>query len=98
MEMNRTELSDRFKTQSLNLIKLCIEVCASSVNPLDLMKKRGHGAIIFEKQRQNKFPWVLGSDFSGVVKGIGSQVTKFKVGDEVWGCTSHANSGTHVDL
>ena len=78
--------------------QVMVEVHASSVNPLDLMKREGYGAIIFEKQRQNKFPWVLGSDFSGVVKDIGSQVTKFKVGDEVWGCTSHANSGTHVEF
>ena len=69
------------KTPQLKPNQVMVEVHASSVNPLDLMKREGYGAIIFEKQRQNKFPWALGSDFSGVVKDIGSQVTKFKVGD-----------------
>jgi NADPH:quinone reductase-like Zn-dependent oxidoreductase len=31
------------------------------------------------------FPFILGHDFSGVVEEIGESVTKFKVGDEVFG-------------
>ena len=76
--------------------QILIEVKASSVNPIDLMKREGYGRTIFEKQRMRHFPWILGSDFSGVVVELGEKIKNFKVGDEVWGCTSNANSGTHA--
>ena len=62
------------------------------------MKKDGYGSPIFEKQRKIKFPWILGSDFSGHVVSQGNKVNKFKEGDEVWGCTSNASSGTFAEF
>ena len=41
-----------------------------------------------------RFPHKLGSDFSGVVAEVGSSVTKWKVGDEVFGCLTVLNKGT----
>ena len=77
--------------------QVLIKVKASSVNPIDLMKREGYGKVIFEKQRKNAFPWILGSDFSGIIERVGSKVSNFKKGDNVWGCTSNANSGTHSE-
>ncbi len=77
--------------------QVLVKVMASSVNPIDLMKREGYGKAIFEKQRKQNFPWTIGSDFSGVIERVGSKVNKFKVGDAVWGCTSSANSGTHAE-
>jgi len=78
--------------------QVLIKVKASSINPIDLMKRQGYGNAIFEKQRKLKFPWVLGSDFSGHVAAIGSKVTRFQEGDEVWGCSSNANCGTYAEF
>ena len=77
--------------------QVLVKVSASSVNPLDLMKREGYGKSIFEKQRKHIFPWIIGSDFSGTVAEIGSKISQFKIGDEVWGCSSNASSGTHAE-
>ena len=78
--------------------QLLVKVNASSVNPIDLMKREGYGKTIFEKQRKTLFPWVLGSDFSGTVVEVGSKISGFNIDDEVWGCSSNANSGTHSEF
>mgnify|MGYP001455303410 FL=1 len=78
--------------------QILVKVSASSVNPLDLMKREGYGKSIFERQRKNIFPWIIGCDFSGTVAEIGTNINKFKIGDEVWGCSSNANSGTHAEF
>ncbi len=78
--------------------QILVKVSASSVNPLDLMKREGYGKSIFERQRKNIFPWIIGCDFSGTVAEIGTNINKFKTGDEVWGCSSNANSGTHAEF
>ena len=77
--------------------QVLVKITASSVNPIDLMKREGYGRSIFEKQRKKIFPWILGSDFSGHVVNVGPKVTRFKEGDEVWGCTSNASSGTYAE-
>ena len=76
--------------------QVLVEIRASSVNPIDLMKREGYGRAVFEKQRSNSFPWILGSDFAGTVKEVGSKVSKFSKGDEVWGCTSDPNRGCYA--
>jgi len=77
--------------------QVLVKIKASSVNPIDLMKREGYGSAIFEKQRRQNFPWILGSDFSGNVVSTGNKVKKFKEGDEVWGCTSNASAGTYAE-
>ena len=78
--------------------QVLVKVNASSVNPIDLMKREGYGRTIFERQRKELFPWILGSDFSGTIEKLGSKVDKFNIGDEVWGCSSNANSGTQAEF
>ncbi len=77
--------------------QVLVKIKASSVNPIDLMKREGYGSGIFEKQRRQNFPWILGSDFSGNVVSAGNKVKRLKEGDEVWGCTSNANNGTYAE-
>ena len=60
--------------------QVLVKVNASSVNPIDLMKREGYGKTIFEKQRKDLFPWILGSDFSVTIEKLGSNVDKFNVG------------------
>jgi len=81
----------------INRNQVLIKIKSTSINPIDLMKREGYGKTIFEKQRKQLFPWILGSDVSGVIKEVGSKVTKFKEGDEVYGSSSNPNSGTYCE-
>ncbi|RJQ53180.1 MAG: NADP-dependent oxidoreductase [Actinobacteria bacterium] len=61
--------------------EVLVHVLGSSVNALDLaiaagMMREGIGYTL---------PLVLGRDFAGVVEGLGSQVTRFRYGDEAFG-------------
>lgn len=67
-----------------NTPKLCsdevlVDVKAASVNPLDLKIMAGYMESVFPIQ----FPYTPGTDFSGVVKSIGDNITKFKPGDRI---------------
>lgn len=70
-----------------------IEVHATSVNPVDWKIRSGkqRGAIRY------KLPVVLGMDVSGVVVEVGSQVTQFKPGDEVYSSPTHKRQGTYAE-
>ncbi|PSB22473.1 zinc-binding alcohol dehydrogenase [filamentous cyanobacterium Phorm 46] len=60
--------------------ELLVRVRASSVNPVDWKIRQGHLQLL----TGFNFPKIVGSDISGVVVEVGSEVTKFKVGDEVY--------------
>lgn len=81
----------------INRNQVLVKIKSTSVNPIDLMKREGYGKTIFEKQRKQLFPWILGSDVAGVVKEVGSKVTNFKEGDEVYGSSTNPDSGTYCE-
>lgn len=59
---------------------LLVRVRAASVNPVDWKLREGYlGAL--------PLPFTPGGDFSGVVESLGAEVTEFREGDEVFGCT-----------
>ena len=60
-----------------------VKVHAVSINPLDLRVLEGE----FKAILPIKFPFILGNDFAGTVAQVGSNVTQFKVGDEVYAKT-----------
>ncbi|TEA78218.1 NADP-dependent oxidoreductase [Allopusillimonas ginsengisoli] len=66
-----------------------IRVEAAGINPLDLKIAAGHMQQVFPVQ----FPYTLGTDFSGVVKAVGTQVTTVKPGDRVVGRTAPSSGG-----
>ena len=86
-----TSLSEDFSGTSIKLLDLpnigindlLIEVKASSINFPDLLMSQG------KYQHKPDLPFVLGMEGAGVIKEVGSLVTKFKKGDEVcfgsWG-------------
>jgi NADPH:quinone reductase-like Zn-dependent oxidoreductase len=71
-----------------------ISVRAASLNPVDAKISQGYARARMEL----KFPHVLGRDCSGVVAKVGSDVTAFKVGDEVYGTGEQSRSGTHAEF
>jgi NADPH:quinone reductase-like Zn-dependent oxidoreductase len=63
--------------------EVLVKVHAASVNPLDL-QMRGGLARLWGGVRKPRDPR-LGADFAGQVEAIGSHVTQFQPGDEVFG-------------
>lgn len=62
---------------------LVVKVAASSVNTVDTMiRQMGNDLAPLAPS----LPAVLGMDFAGVVESVGEGVSKFSVGDEVYGC------------
>ncbi len=59
---------------------LQVEVRAASVNPIDFKIRAGQTKVVLPY----KFPLILGNDLSGVIKAVGSRVTRFKPGDEIY--------------
>lgn len=58
-----------------------VEVHAAGVNPIDWKVREGY----FPESSPNFFPFPMGWDFSGKIISLGKSVSKFKLGDEVYG-------------
>jgi NADPH:quinone reductase-like Zn-dependent oxidoreductase len=61
--------------------ELLVRVIATSINPIDIMRRSGAAKGIFPI----KFPGVIGADFSGTVSALGPGVKGFAIGDRVFG-------------
>ena len=70
-----------------------VEIHAASVNQLDFKIKAGEFKLILPY----KFPLVLGHDVAGVVTQVGSKVTRFNVGEEVYARPADFRIGTFAE-
>jgi NADPH:quinone reductase-like Zn-dependent oxidoreductase len=66
-----------------------VRVTYAGVNPIDWKVRDGHAGQI------ERFPFVLGQDFAGVVESAGSEVRSVAVGDRVFGVAR--GSGSYVE-
>ncbi|MFD5787099.1 NADP-dependent oxidoreductase [Streptomyces sp. NPDC127037] len=71
-----------------------VKIHAASVNPLDFKIRDGD----FKRILPYRLPLVLGNDLAGVVVKIGSAVTRFAVGDEVYARPDIDRIGTFAEL
>ncbi|WP_055547061.1 NADP-dependent oxidoreductase [Streptomyces sp. NBRC 110028] len=71
-----------------------VRVHAASVNPLDLKLRDGD----FKAILPYRLPLILGNDLAGVVVRVGSAVTGFAVGDEVYARPGKDRIGTFAEL
>ncbi|WP_299685501.1 zinc-dependent alcohol dehydrogenase family protein [uncultured Dokdonia sp.] len=62
--------------------QVLIKIAASSVNTVDTMIRAMGKDLPFSP----KNPAILGMDFAGTIEEVGTNVTGFDVGDEVYGC------------
>jgi NADPH:quinone reductase-like Zn-dependent oxidoreductase len=62
--------------------EVLVRIKSSAVNPLDLKIRAGEAA-----HARQPLPAILGIDLAGVVEAVGSGVTAFRNGDEVYGMT-----------
>jgi NADPH:quinone reductase-like Zn-dependent oxidoreductase len=72
--------------------EVVVETYAASVNGADPKVRRGGGRYAL-----NKFPHILGRDFSGVVSAVGAGVADIKVGDAVFGVTDVGLEGAYAE-
>lgn len=71
-----------------------VEVHAAGVNPLDSKIRDGQ----FKRILRYRLPLVLGNEAAGVVVRVGSQVRRFKPGDEVYARPAADRIGTFAEL
>lgn len=71
-----------------------IEIHAAGLNLLDSKIMTGEFKLILPY----KLPLILGHDVAGIVTKVGSKVTKFKVGDEVYSRPSDLRIGTFAEF
>ena len=70
--------------------EVLIQVKAISINPVDVRTRAGSAMA---SHLRNHIPLILGWDVSGTVATVGNNVTKFKVGDEVFGMVNFLGHG-----
>ena len=71
-----------------------VQVHSAGVNPLDSKIRNGEFKMILPY----KTPFTLGHDVAGIVTKVGSRVSKFKVGDEVYARPADHRIGTFAEL
>ena len=94
---------DTYGNAPLNLVEIPLpeigenevlaEIHAASINPLDSKMRDGTLKLLIKY----KMPLILGNDFSGVVAKVGAKVTRFKVGDEIYGRPRKSSIGTFAE-
>jgi NADPH:quinone reductase-like Zn-dependent oxidoreductase len=72
--------------------EVVVDIHAASVNGADPKVRRGNGRYKLER-----FPHIMGRDFSGVVSAVGAGVTDLKVGDAVFGVLDQGIEGTYAE-
>jgi len=73
--------------------EVLVEIAAASINPIDLKIRDGKLKMLLNYD----MPLVLGNDFAGRIVKVGKKVTKFKVGDEVYGRPQKTKIGTFAE-
>ncbi|KAF7717347.1 Zinc-type alcohol dehydrogenase superfamily protein [Penicillium ucsense] len=71
-----------------------IKVHAASVNPIDVKKAAGASKVVLK----DSFPYKIGYDCAGTVVEVGSQVSRVKVGDEVYTRLPECHRGAWSEL
>jgi NADPH:quinone reductase-like Zn-dependent oxidoreductase len=69
--------------------QMLVSMRAASVNPVDFKIRDGQYPAV----KEDRLPYTLGRDVSGVVEKLGAQATRFKVGDEVLGMVGIGGGG-----
>jgi NADPH:quinone reductase-like Zn-dependent oxidoreductase len=72
-------------------IRVCVK--AASANPMDWKIRSG----MMKMMTGSHFPRGVGTDFAGIVEAVGPAVTRFKVGDAVFGAMGMKDTGSFAE-
>ncbi|MBC8731180.1 NADP-dependent oxidoreductase [Paraburkholderia sp. UCT2] len=73
--------AEKIEIPELGAGQVLVRVRAASANPVDLKTRSGQYPLI----REEKLPYTLGRDFSGVVERVGEGVGQWRAGERVYG-------------
>lgn len=80
---------EAFELASPGKNEVAVKIKFAAINPIDWKLRGGQMKIVTGKS----FPRAMGMDFSGIVIAVGSNVTRFKAGDAVFGLARFKESG-----
>src|SRR6267154_4112207 len=72
---------------------ILVEVRAAGLNPVDFKFRQGKLRAILRP----KLPFVLGNELDGAVIAVGSDVTRFRVGDRVFARVAKERAGAFAE-
>ncbi|WP_228409511.1 NADP-dependent oxidoreductase [Radiobacillus deserti] len=73
--------------------QVLVHAKATSINPIDWKLREGYLKQMFDWE----FPIILGWDVAGVIEAVGSNVSDWKVGDEVFARPETTRFGTYAE-
>ncbi|HDL7808484.1 TPA: NADP-dependent oxidoreductase [Yersinia enterocolitica] len=85
---------DNVEYSAPNADEILVKVYAVGLNPIDNIIPTG----IFKPVLHFKLPATLGSDLSGVVIAVGSRVTRFRSGDEIFASIFDLGTGSLAEF
>jgi NADPH:quinone reductase-like Zn-dependent oxidoreductase len=80
---------DEVEPSMPDALQVLVSVKAASVNPVDYKIRNGQYPAV----REDRLPYTLGRDVSGIVEKCGAQATRFNIGDEVAGMVGIGGGG-----
>jgi NADPH:quinone reductase-like Zn-dependent oxidoreductase len=80
---------DEIEPSLPNAGQVLVSVKAASVNPVDFKTRNGQ----YPPVKQDRLPYTLGRDVSGIVESCGAQASSFQIGDEVFGVVGVGGGG-----
>jgi NADPH:quinone reductase-like Zn-dependent oxidoreductase len=80
---------DHLEPSMPDALQVLVSVKAASVNPVDFKIRNGQYPAV----KEDRLPYTLGRDVSGVVEKCGAQATRFTIGDEVLGMVGIGGGG-----
>ena len=84
---------EQIDTPKINADDILIKVKSAAINPVDWKIREGY----LQDFIPYKFPVTLGWDVAGIVTEVGTEVTDFKVGDEVFSRPDISRDGSYAD-
>jgi len=80
---------DEVEPSQPDALQVLVHVEAASINPVDFkIRNGGYPAV-----KEDRLPYTLGRDVSGVVEKCGAQTSRFEIGDEVFGIVGIVGGG-----
>jgi NADPH:quinone reductase-like Zn-dependent oxidoreductase len=80
---------DEVEQSMPDALQVLVSVKAASINPVDFKIRNGQYPAV----KEDRLPYTLGRDVSGVVEKCGAQASLFKIGDEVLGMVGIGGGG-----